>query len=133
MNDDVVEDITSRFKSVEQAKASYVGTVRIIEGPDYVSEGWTLSGNVWKTPSKSGHGYDVEKKIFISHEEYRKIRHSSTDSDVMEALRKIREGDTSYDWQGWLDKLDAYNKAVSDTKNQPTYPDKVKYPQYPTK
>lgn len=63
----------------------------------------------------------------------RTILHSATTDDTMQAYRKLRQGDKTIDWQAWLDTLDAYNKAVSDTKYQETYPDKVTYPDYPTK
>lgn len=57
--------------------------------------------------------------------------HSATTDDTMQALRKLREDDKTYDWQGQLDKLDAYNKAIEDTKTQPGYPQTVEYPEYP--
>lgn len=63
----------------------------------------------------------------------RTILHSATTDDTMQAYRKLREGDTTIDWQAWLDTLDAYNVAIEETKNQETYPLKVIYPEYPTK
>lgn len=63
----------------------------------------------------------------------RYILHSATTDDTMQALRKLREDDKTYDWQGQLDKLDAYNKAIEDTKTQPGYPQTVEYPEYPEK
>lgn len=59
--------------------------------------------------------------------------HAETTNDTMQALRKLREGDTSTDWQAWLDALDAYNLAIEETKNQEGYPLKVTYPEYPKK
>lgn len=101
--------------------------------PDNVVAGWTVKNGVYSAPVQSGFQYDEIDNVYYSHDQYRAILHERSTNDTLQALRKIREGDTSYDWQGWLDKLDAYNKAVSDTKNQPTYPDKVEYPQYPTR
>lgn len=61
----------------------------------------------------------------------RRILHSETTDDTMQAFRKLREGDKTIDWQAWLDALDAYNVAIEKTKEQPDYPLKVVYPDYP--
>ena len=37
------------------------------------------------------------------------------------------------DAQAWLDALDAYNRAISETKTQEGYPLRVVYPDYPTR
>lgn len=63
----------------------------------------------------------------------RTILHSATTDDTMQAYRKLRQGDKTIDWQAWLDTLDAYNVAIEETQNQPDYPLKVTYPEYPTK
>ena len=63
----------------------------------------------------------------------RKNRHAETTNDTMQALRKIREGDTTIDWKSWLKTLDDYNVAIEETKNQKDYPLKVIYPEYPKK
>lgn len=63
----------------------------------------------------------------------RKIKHSESTDDTLQALRKLREGDTTIDWQAWLDALDQYNRDIEATKTQEGYPLKVTYPEYPTK
>lgn len=63
----------------------------------------------------------------------RTILHSATTDDTMQAYRKLRQGDKTIDWQAWLDTLDAYNVAIEETKSQEGYPQKVTYPEYPTK
>lgn len=105
----------------------------LIDAPDYVGPGWTVENGRFIPERIQYCAYDFETHTYIRHDEYRRILHSRTDADVLEATRKIREGDSSLDWELWLSKLDEYNKAVSDTKNQETYPDFVTYPEYPSK
>lgn len=63
----------------------------------------------------------------------RMVLHNATTDDTMQALRKIRENDTTYDWQAWLDALDEYNRGIEATKGQEGYPENVIYPSYPTR
>lgn len=63
----------------------------------------------------------------------RESLHAATTNDTMQALRKLREGDKTIDWQAWLDALDAYNVAIEKTKEQEGYPLNVEYPEYPQK
>lgn len=101
--------------------------------PDYVVPGFTVTDGIYSAPTQSEWEYDYQDSRYYPHDQYREILHQRTSNDTLQALRKIREGDQSYDWQGWLDKLDAYNKAIEDTQLQETYPDKVVYPEYPKK
>ena len=101
--------------------------------PDYVVVGFTVENGEYIAPVKSGWEYDYHDYRYYPHDQYREILHQRTSNDTLQALRKLREGDQSYDWQAWLDKLDAYNKAIEDTQLQETYPDKVMYPEYPQK
>lgn len=101
--------------------------------PDNVTVGWIFENGVYIPPVQSGFQYDEVDNKYYSHNQYRAILHERTTNDTLQAMRKIREGDMSYDWQGWLDKLDAYNLAIEETKNQPTYPKEVEYPTYPKK
>lgn len=126
------EDVTRMFPSASAAMKSYRNEL-VLEAPDGVRVGWTFDGQEWNEPVREGFAYDMTTDSFYRHEDYRVILHQRTVDDVLEAQRKIRAGDTSIDWQAWLDALDAYNTAVSDTKFQDTYPDKVTYPKYPTK
>ena len=125
-----VEDVSTLFNNAEEAMESYVDEM-VIDAPSYVRVGWTWDGFNWNEPVEHGRGYDRLTDRLIPHDEYREILHQRTSNDTLQAMRKLRENDTSYDWQGWLDKLDAYNKAVEDTQYQETYPDKVTYPTYP--
>lgn len=128
-----VEDVSQLFPNAATAMESYGGDVLVLEAPSQVHIGWTWNGEEWEEPSEPGMAYDAEADVLIPHDQYRVILHQRTVDDVLEAQRKIRAGDTSINWQAWLDALDAYNKAVSDTKLQDTYPDTVVYPEYPTK
>lgn len=130
-------DVTDVFRSKAEAIAAMQEYPQdtIIECDSIPDNpiGWTWDGTKWNAPVLEGMAYDVTEARFYDHDAYRRILHQRTVDDVLEAQRKIRAGDTSIDWQAWLDALDAYNKAVSDTKYQETYPDKVTYPDYPTK
>lgn len=107
--------------------------ITVKEAPDYVTVDFIFENNEYIAPIQPGFIYDYVDGRYYSHNQYRKILHQKTSNDTLQAMRKLRENDTSYDWQSWLDKLDAYNKAIEDTRNQETYPDKVDYPNYPEK
>ena len=128
-----VEDVTHLFSSISEARASFQSDDVILEAPDYVKTGFTWDGHAWQEPFREGFAYDSTTDTFYPHDEYRHILHNRTSDDTLQALRKIREGDTSMDWQAWLDKLDAYNMAVEKTKEQTGYPITVEWPEYPTK
>lgn len=133
----------TEFSSMEEARLAYPeGTIDLVEAPDNVWEGYgydpSQEGDArfirpplnegWDYDDQ-GHPYDVlETRAFE-----RRMYHESTTNDTMEALRKIREGDQSHDWNAWLDLLDQYNADVSATVNQSSYPNKVVYPDYPTR
>lgn len=139
----VIFDLSSTFKNFDEARAHFAPNIEIAEAPDYVFIGWTYD------PTKEGDArfiqptvqegwvYDVATGTVYDPEELRlderKNLHAETTNDTLMALRKIREGDKSYDWEGWLKALDDYNLAIEETKNQPDYPLAVKYPKYPTR
>ena len=133
MNGVVVEDISEIFRSLADAQSSYGNDVNVREAPDEVDIGWVWDENGWNEPTLDGMKYDLVTRKMYTHDEYRLILHNRTTDDTMQALRKIREGDTSIDWESWLKALDDYNVAIEDTKNQKDYPLKVVYPEYPTK
>lgn len=109
--------------------------IALADAPDYVEIGWTINaeGDRYTPLNKEGWAFDPVNSIYYSHAEYRRILHERTTNDVLQAQRKLREGDASIDWQAWLDALDAYNLAVENTKTQESYPDRVVYPDYPSK
>lgn len=104
-----------------------------VSAPDWAVTGWRLADGRWLAPEMPGWVYDYDGMRYITHDEYRRILHARTTDDTMEALRKLREGDTTMDWEARLVALDAYNLALEETKHQDTYPDVVVYPEYPEK
>lgn len=139
----VFYEMTSLYADIHDARKHYDSTIQIEEAPNEVFVGWGFD------PSKSGDDRfikpvpgdglaynpdtgEIWNPIEVRMAE-RRSRHAETTNDTMQALRKIREGDTSIDWSKWLDMLDAYNVAIEETKNQKDYPLKVIYPDYPTK
>lgn len=128
-----VRDIYEQFESLEDIASKMPSTMVFVEAPRNVTVGWTYSDGIFYKPTQEGFEYDVQDGKFYPHDQYREILHQRTSNDTLQALRKLREGDQSYDWQAWLDKLDAYNLEIEKTKEQDTYPLKVTYPEYPTK
>lgn len=128
------ENISAIFQTLEEAVEGYgqfLAPFNVIECDDnpHICEGWTWDGSVWHKPTMEGCVWIIEENRFISHVEYRQLLHERTTNDTLEALRKIREGDTSIDWQTWLNTLDEYNLAIEQTKDSK---DPV-YPSYPIK
>lgn len=130
------------YESAEEARKHFAPNIVFVDAPDTVWEGYGFD------PSKQGdarfirpllnEGWEYDESgLPWNPEEHRsnerKMMHSETTDDTMQALRKIREGDTTIDWSAWLDTLDAYNVAIEETRNQPGYPNKVVYPEYPKK
>ena len=141
LNSEIYFDMSNLYPNVESAKACYDSTISIVEAPDYVFPGWGYDASkegdeqFIKPVAPEGWQYDDDTGTFwnpeVTRHNERVSKHAETSNDTLQALRKLREGDQSYDWQAWLDKLDAYNKAIEDTQLQETYPDKVVYPEYP--
>lgn len=139
----VFYELTDKFSSAEDAKGVFADNIKIVNAPDYVFVGWgfdeskTGDARFIEPDVQEGCIYDPKTGTITNIEENRfreRIeKHTMTTNDTLQALRKIREGDTSMDWSKWLDMLDAYNQAIEDTKNQKDYPLKVIYPEYPTK
>lgn len=143
LNGVVHYEMTHLYNSAEEARQFYAPNIEIVEAPDYVFMGWTFD------PSKEGDerfiqpvpgdglAYNPDTGEIFNPQETRFYErsnlHAATTNDTLQALRKIREGDTSIDWESWLKVLDDYNVAIEDTKNQKDYPLKVIYPDYPTK
>ena len=132
-----------RYSSAEEAYKHYARNLTIVDCPDEVMVGWGFNPNVAgdarfvRPVPAEGQSYNPETGEIWNPEDIRagerESMHAATTNDTMQALRKIREGDTSIDWSKWLDMLDAYNVAIEETKNQKDYPLKVIYPEYPTK
>ena len=141
----IVHRIYPEYASMDAIRGLYAPNIHMEEAPDNVREGWifhedkTGDSRFTMPPIPEGWEYDPVSGLPIPpmsesvRSDERAVKHAETTNDTMQALRKIREGDTSIDWAKWLDMLDAYNLAIEDTKNQKDYPLKVVYPEYPTK
>lgn len=131
-----------RFSTAEEAYSVYAPNLIFVDAPDNVWPGFGFDpdragdARFIRPPLSEGWVYDENNHPW-NPEAHRKAErtsmHASTTNDTMQALRKIREGDTSINWSAWLDALDAYNVAIEETRNQPGYPLKVEYPEYPKK
>ncbi len=141
----IVHRIYPEFNSIEDTRDKFASNIHFEVAPDDVFEGCIfhpeISGNGrFQRPAlPEGYAWDDLGAIPVAYnlEERRHGErvafHELTNNDTMQALRKIREGDTTIDWSAWLDTLDAYNVAIEETRNQPGYPLKVVYPEYPKK
>ena len=139
----VHRDVSSRFSTAQKASKHFAPNIVFVDAPDNVFPGWGYNPNAVgnarfiKPEVGEGQEYNPETGEVWDPEDVRAgeraSMHAATTNDTRQALRKIREGDTSIDWSKWLDMLDAYNVAIEDTKNQKDYPLKVVYPDYPKK
>lgn len=134
--------ILEGYDSLSDARCCFDSNTILEEASDEVQVGWDFHEDAvgdarFTRPMEPGKIYDENLGSLVDAEEYRSNErvslHESTTDDTLQALRKIREGDTSIDWELWLKALDDYNVAIEDTKNQKDYPLKVVYPEYPTK
>lgn len=138
-----VHHIYEQYSSLAEAKKYYAPNIHLEEAPDDVFESWIFDNTKQgderfsRPPIPEGWVWD-DKGVFpydplAMRSDERERLHADTTNDTMQALRKLREGDKTIDWQAWLDTLDAYNVAIEKTKEQEGYPLKVEYPEYPTK
>lgn len=104
----------------------------IVQAPNYVSAGWQYKNGTFTAPFQEGFTFDINDRRYYSNEEYRRILHSRTTDDTLQALRKIRENDKTIDWQSWLNTLDQYNLDIESTKNQ-NQNEIIIWPEYPKK
>ena len=130
------------YSDAREARSHFSPNIHFEDAPDYVWPGFGFDSSKMgderfiRPLLNEGWEYDEEGFPWNPEEHRsaeRKRLHSETTDDTLQALRKIREGDTTIDWSAWLDTLDAYNVAIEETRNQPGYPNKVVYPEYPKK
>lgn len=136
-------EYTGEYANAEEASKHFAPDIVFVDAPDWVFPGFGFD------PSRSGDDRFIEPTtdtpgwVYDGHGTFwnpeqtrineRRDLHAATTNDTLQALRKIREGDTSIDWESWLKTLDDYNVAIEETKNQRDYPLKVIYPEYPKK
>ena len=131
-----------QFSSLKEAYEVYPETLELVEAPDWVLPGYgydpTAEGDARFIRPELSEGWEYDSNGYpwnptAQREAERKRLHEATTNDTLEALRKIRAGDTTIDWQSWLDALDEYNRAITATQDQDGYPSDVTYPDYPVK
>lgn len=143
VDNEIHAEYTGMYENAEEASKHYAPNIVFVDAPNWVFPGFGFD------PSRSGDDRFIEPTsdspgwvyygngTFWNPEQTRiserRDKHAETTNDTMQALRKIREGDNSIDWELWLKTLDDYNVAIEKTKNQKDYPLKVVYPEYPTK
>ena len=122
---DIVYCTSYTFKTLEEAYKAYPVDVVFREIPDDIP---------------AGTGYDLEtdslvaNDILVRHRENEMAeRKMAVDTDYLEALKAIRKGDTSKDWEAKATAIEAYLDALDAVPSQAGYPITVEWPEYPTK
>ena len=131
-----------QYASAEEARKYFAPNIQFIDVPDWVGVGWKIldgvegdgkylapelpEGWVW---DEQGHPYNA----VASRETERNEMINRADRDVLEAYRSRRAGDTTIDWDSWIDSLENFVSEVRATIMQENYPIEVVYPEYPTK
>ena len=122
---DIVYCTSYTFKTLEEAYRAYPVDVVFREIPDDIP---------------AGTGYDLEtdslvaNDILVRHRENEMAeRKMAVDTDYLEALKAIRKGDTSKDWEAKATAIEAYLDALDAVPSQAGYPITVEWPEYPTK
>lgn len=138
----IVQREYTEYTTAEEARRHFAPNIEFADAPDTVWPGYGFDpgkrgdARFIRPLLNEGWDYDENGQPWNPEEHRsneRRMLHSKTTNDTMQALRKIREGDTSIDWDSWLAALDAYNLAIEDTRHQEGYPNKVVYPEYPEK
>lgn len=120
---DIVYCTSYTFKTLEEAYKAYPVDVVFREIPDDIP---------------AGTGYDLEtdslvaNDILVRHRENEMAeRKMAVDTDYLEALKAIRKGDTSKDWEAKATAIEAYLDALDAVKEQKGYPISVAWPTKP--
>lgn len=74
--------------------------------------------------------YEVKKWTAEERLEERRHLHKATDEDYAKFSRQVRMNVDTEHSQACLDYIDQYNLEVSNTVNQPNFPQEVTYPEY---
>jgi len=132
----VVEDLTFRYKSIKEAKASFPPYVVVVEVPDTTFPGYGYSNGEVTLPSvPEGQMLDPQTgTIYIPEQTQKTTRQSlyaEYDGAELGALRAIRNNEEVDKYTLRLTIIDTYKDAIHDTVNQEGYPLKVNYPPKP--
>lgn len=113
------------YDTLEKARNCYAPDIILREVPDDIPEGT---------------GYDLETDSLVANDaliRYRSRdiagRKKAVEQDYLSALRAIRKGDSSKDWEARATAIEAYLDALDAVPSQAGYPITVEWPEYPTK
>lgn len=120
---DIVYCTSYTFKTLEEAYKAYPVDVVFREIPDDIP---------------AGTGYDLETDSLVANDVLVKYRSSeiaerkeAVEQDYLSALKAIRKGDTSKDWESRATVIEAYLDALDAVKEQKGYPISVVWPTKP--
>ena len=113
------------YNTLEEASKYYAPDIILREVPDDIPEGT---------------GYDLKTDAVVANDvliKYRSReiagRKKAIEQDYLSALKAIRKGDTSKDWEAKATAIEAYLDALDAVPSQAGYPITVEWPEYPTK
>lgn len=113
------------YSTIDEARSSYAPDITLREVPDYIPEGT---------------GYDLKTDLLYATDATYACRRLQiqaqrriADADLLSALKAIRRGDTSEDWEARATALEAYLDALDAVPSQAGYPIEVEWPEYPIK
>lgn len=122
---DIVYCTSYTFRTLEEAYKAYPIGVVFREIPDDIP---------------AGAGYNLETDTLVANDVLIKHRSNeiaekkeAVEQDYLSALKAIRKGDTSKDWESRATAIEAYLDALDAVLSQAGYPITVEWPEYPTK
>ena len=122
---DIVYCTSYTFKTLGEAYEAYPIGIVFREIPDDIP---------------AGTGYNLETDTLVANDVLIKHRSNeiaerkeAVEQDYLSALKAIRKGDTSKDWEARATAIEAYLDALDAVLSQAGYPITVEWPEYPTK
>lgn len=135
--------IETRWPTAEEARKHFAPNIEFEDAPDWVGIGFafvpsaTTDEERWLKPGlPEGWSWDDQGNPWepeLSRENEMAERKMAVDTDYLEALKAIRKGDTSKDWEAKATAIEAYLDALDAVPSQAGYPITVEWPEYPTK
>lgn len=113
------------YITLDEARECYAPDIILREVPDDIPEGT---------------GYDLETDSLVANDALTRHRSNeivgrkkAVEQDYLSALKAIRKGDPSKDWEARATAIEAYLDALDAVLSQAGYPITVEWPEYPTK
>lgn len=111
------------YNTLEEASECYAPDIILREVPDDIPEGT---------------GYDLETDSLVANDALTRHRSNeivgrkkAVEQDYLSALKAIRKGDTSKDWESRATAIETYLDALDVVKEQKGYPISVVWPTKP--